>query len=104
MCAHTVGAAKPPATLFVACLLLAALTIEFHSNSGFSSLGCLDPGAVHPRWLMPHVLLVAALQIRDPVFVVVSVKIDDLPFQCVTPRFYFRLSFRLVAYVPGTVV
>ena len=32
---------------------------------------------------MTNVLLMPALQIRDPVFMLVSVKADDLPFQCV---------------------
>jgi hypothetical protein len=30
------------------------------------------------------------------------VKVDDLLFQCVTPRLYFRHSLGLVADVPGT--
>ena len=33
---------------------------------------------------MADVLLMSALQIHDPVLVVVPVKADDLPFQCMT--------------------
>jgi hypothetical protein len=32
---------------------------------------------------MADMLLMPALQIRDPVFMLVPVKADDLPFQCV---------------------
>lgn len=47
---------------------------------------------------MTDMLPVPALQINDPVLMLVSVKADDLPFQCVALSLdlYFRHSLRLV--------
>ena len=51
---------------------------------------------------MTNVLLMTALQIRDPLLVVVPVKADDLLFQCVVlPNLYFRHSLRIIADVSG---
>ena len=40
---------------------------------------------------MPDMLLVAAIQIRDPVPVVIPMKIYDLPFQCDAPLLVFTV-------------
>lgn len=73
------------ATLSVACLLIAVLTVQLNSVAGFSSFRCNNPRAVHPGRLVADMLLMPALQIRDPVLMLVPVKADDLPFQCLTP-------------------
>ena len=37
-----------------------------------------DPGSVDPGWIVSDVLRVPALQIRNPVFVLIGMKPDDL--------------------------
>ncbi len=39
-----------------------------------------DPRPVNPRWIVPHVLRVTALQIRDPVAILVLMKADYSTF------------------------
>ena len=57
--------------------------VQLHSEAGLSTCGGLDPRTIHPGRFVTHVLLMPALQIRDPVLLLVLVKAYDLSSQCV---------------------
>jgi hypothetical protein len=45
----------------------------------FSPLGCRHPISIHPRGIVPHMLLMAALQLRHPILPFVQMKSNNLP-------------------------
>ena len=59
------------------------------------TLNCRDPMAVGPRWIMPDVLLVTALQISNPIQFFIQMKPDNFP------RLTFKLSLPLHDALPG---
>src|SRR5919202_152615 len=84
--------------------LPAAGAVEGAPEHARSALRRQDPRAFLPRRIMPHVLSVAALEIRHPVALQILVKADDPPahvssFRSILPRtrrpeLYSRLRFR----------
>jgi hypothetical protein len=60
------------------------------------TLNCRDPMAVGPRWIMPDVLLVTALQISNPIQVFIQMKPNNFP------RLTFKLSLPLHDALPGS--
>jgi hypothetical protein len=60
------------------------------------TLNCRDPMAVGPRWIVPDVLLVAALQISNPIQFFIQMKPNNFP------RLTFKLSLPLHDELPGS--
>lgn len=51
--------------------------VEWHAQPRAAAGKRRHPGAFDPRWLMTHMLMMAARQLRHPVALVVAMKTDD---------------------------
>ena len=56
---------------------VAFLAVEGRAECRSPTVRCCDPWPIHPRRVVPHVLLVPALELRDPVTLVIPVVPGD---------------------------
>jgi hypothetical protein len=57
--------------------LIALATREHLADGTVATSGADDPGAIGPRWIVAHMLVVPTLELSDPMLLVVLVKADD---------------------------
>ena len=63
---------------------IASLAVERSTERGRQPLYRGDPQPIHPRWVVTHVLLMAALEFCDPMALVILVVPRDAPLhECI---------------------